>query len=527
MQLSGDIGRGRARNSLVELNMFIGFIPVDTKGFFNCIMNSSTNKIISHGSIYLLGSILQRCVSFVMLPIYTRCLTPSDYGTIELLSMVLDFVGIILGLRVGQAIFRFYEKYDNIQDKNEVITTSLYLVALLNLSGIFLIVLSAKPLTYFVFGDYDNVFFLILFSFTLLGQGFMEIPMTFLRAQQKPWLYVAFSVLKLALQLGLNIYFVVIRDLHVAGVIYSALLSSAIMIIILGGYTFAHTGWRASAEKAKQLVSFSIPLVFTGMISFYITFGDRYFLRLIVGLAEVGVYSLGYKFGFLLAFLVAGPFGNIWDSEKYKIHRKENAREEYRRIFFGYNLVLFLVVVGISVFVKDLLKVMSVPAFWSAANIVPIVLAAYVFNIWTGFVNLGVLLEQRTIEITYGTLMAAAVVTAAYLILIPHFGVMGAAWASLLAFGTRFVWVYWRSKRFYDMDLAWKPVGVLVLVGTAAILLSYRTPDDLLVSLCLNTAIFVISCLSLLAIPGIIPVEYRRRVMLIIKNPRYILNTRQ
>jgi O-antigen/teichoic acid export membrane protein len=460
-----------------------------------------------------------------MLPIYTRCLTPADYGTIELLSMVLDFVGIMLGLRVGQAIFRFYEKYDNIQDKNEVITTSMYLVALLNLSGIFLIVLSANPLTYFVFGDYDNAFWLILFSFTLLGQGFMEIPMTFLRTQQKPWLYVTFSVLKLALQLGLNIYFVVVQDLHVAGVIYSALFS-AIMIIILGAYTFIHTGWRASVVKAKQLVSFSLPLVLTGMISFYITFGDRYFLRLLGSLAEVGVYSVGYKFGFLLTFIVAGPFNNIWDSEKYKINRKENAREEYRRIFLGYNLVLFLVVVGISVFVKDLLKIMSAPAFWPAANIVPIVLAAYVTNIWAGFTNLGVMLEQKTIEITYGTLMAAAVVTAAYLILIPHFGAMGAAWASLLAFGTRFVWVYWRSKRLYDMGLSWKRIGVLVLVGTAAISLSYRTPDDLLVSLCLNTAIFVISCLSLLAIPGIIPVEYRRRVMLIVRNPRYILKTK-
>jgi len=475
----------------------------------------------------LFGSILQRCVSFVMLPIYTRCLTPADYGTIELLSMVLDFVGIILGLRVGQAIFRFYEKYDNIQDKNEVITTSMYLVALLNLSGILLIVLSARPLTYFAFGDYDNVFFLILFSFTLLGQGFIEISMTFLRAQQKPWLFITFSLLKLALQLGLNIYFVVIRDLHVAGVIYSALLSSATMIIILGGYTFKLTGWRASAEKAKQLVSFSMPLVLTGMISFYITFGDRYFLRLIVDLAEVGVYSLGYKFGFLLAFLVGEPFGNIWNSERYKIYRKEKAKEEYSKIFLGYNLVLFLVVVGISVFVKDLLMIISVPAFWPAANIVPIVLSAYVANIWTGFTNLGVMLEQKTIEITYGTLMAAAVVTAAYLVLIPHFGAMGAAWASLLAFGTRFAWVYWRSKRLYDMGLSWKPVGILVLVGTAAISLSYRTPDDLFVSLCLNTAIFVISCLSLLVIPGILPVEYRRRVMLIIKNPWHLLNTRQ
>jgi len=72
----------------------------------------SGKKIISHGKIYLLGNILQRCVSFIMLPIYTRFLTPADYGTIELLSMILDFVGIILGLRIGQSIFRYYADYE-------------------------------------------------------------------------------------------------------------------------------------------------------------------------------------------------------------------------------------------------------------------------------------------------------------------------------------------------------------------------------------------------------------------------------
>jgi len=436
-----------------------------------------------------------------MLPIYTRCLTPADYGTIELLSMVLDFVGIILGLRVGQAIFRFYEKYDNIRDKNEVITTSMYMVALLNLSGILLIVLSAKPLTYFVFGDYDNVFFLILFSFTLLGQGFMEIPMTYLRAQQKPWLYIAFSVLKLALQLGLNIYFVVIRDLHVAGVIYSALLSSATMVIILGGYTFAHTGWRASVVKAKQLVSFSIPLVLTGMISFYITFGDRYFLRLIIGIAEVGVYSLGYKFGFLLIFLVVQPFNNIWDSEKYKIFKKNDARLEYQRIFMNFNLILLLVIIMISVVARDLLRVMADQAFWPASIIVPFILLAYLTNAWAAFVNLGILVEHRTMEITYGAVIAALVATIGYLFLIPRFGALGAAFSAVFAFGARCLWIYWRAKKLYDMDLVWRRVWKMFSIWPVACLLSFINPDDVVLSIGCDILIMLAVLLVLMTTP--------------------------
>jgi len=78
-------------------------------------------KTLSHTGIYTLGTILRNAVSIVMLPIYTRYLTPEDYGVLELLSMVTDFVGIILCNRIGDAIFRYYSEAENIKDKNTVI----------------------------------------------------------------------------------------------------------------------------------------------------------------------------------------------------------------------------------------------------------------------------------------------------------------------------------------------------------------------------------------------------------------------
>jgi len=323
-------------------------------------MDSISKKLASHGSIYLLGNIIRRAVSLVMLPIYTRFLTPADYGIIELLSMVIDFAGIILGLRIGQAIFRFYHEYDNISDRNEVISTSLYLISILDILGILLIVALVKPISYAVFGNYTSASYLLLFSVTLLFQSMIEIPMLFLRAQQRPWLFVTFSTIKLVLQLGLNIYFVVIKNMNVEGVIYSALISGAIMSAILTLYTLSITGMKWSSKKAKELSSFSIPLVLTSIVTFYITFGDRYFLRIYHGLTEVGIYSLGYKFGFLLSFLVTTPFFNIWDSEKYNIYKKPNAREIYQKTFLVLSSAVIFVAIGISVFVKDILKIRSV-----------------------------------------------------------------------------------------------------------------------------------------------------------------------
>lgn len=479
----------------------------------------SGKKIISHSKIYLAGNILQRCVSFVMLPIYTRFLTPADYGTLELLSMVLDFVGIILGLRIGQAIFRYYADYDNIKEKNEIISTALWLVAALNVLGILLISLAANPLATMVFGNTGQVRNLLLFSLTLLMQGFIEIPLAYIRAQQRPGLFVSFSIVKLVLQLGLNIFFVVYMKLNVEGVIYSAIISSFLMGSMLGFYTLKDCGICFSVKKARQLISFSLPLMATGLIAFYLTFGDRYFLRLYGGLTEVGVYSLGYKFGFLLMFLVVTPFASIWDTEKYNIVKDENAKESFQNIFIIYSTVVILACMVISLFAKDLLHVMSAPDFWGAAKIVPVILGGYFANALLQYVNFGVLLRNKTIEMTYGTLIAAAVVSVGYVFLIPLYGGMGAAWATLFAFVSRTCWVYWRARRLFDMELRWKSVGILIGLWGGVSVCSLYGPSGLIASLLFNSFLLVLVIAILMYLP-ILPDTLRKKAHAMLTNPK-------
>jgi O-antigen/teichoic acid export membrane protein len=454
-----------------------------------------------------------------MLPIYTRFLTPSDYGIIELLSMVLDLVGIILGLRVGVAIFRYYSEYSELKDKNEVITTSLFLLGALNLIGVFALVAAARPLSLAVFGEINQAHNLMLFSFTLLMQGFIEVPMVDFRARQQPRLYVMFSIIKLILQLSLNILFVVYLKMGVEGVIYSAVLSSLILGAVLTLYTIHTCGIRFSPHKARQLISFSFPLVLTSLISFYITFGDRYFLRVFGGgLQEVGVYSLAYKFGFLLMFLIVNPFNNIWDTEKYNVLKKQNPREEYQSVFIVYSTILLFVCLILSLFIKDILRIMSTPPFWGAAQIVPVVLFAYLTNAWCEYVNLGFMLERKTFEFTYWTLLSGVVITFGYFYLIPRFGAMGAAWATVSAFALRCVFVYWRAKRFYDMGLQWWRVCLLFLFFVGLYLMSMNGPSSIGISLMFKTMILVVAVIGTLILP-ILPPSIRERICQVILDP--------
>ncbi|RME28056.1 MAG: lipopolysaccharide biosynthesis protein, partial [Candidatus Zixiibacteriota bacterium] len=66
--------------------------------------------MLKQSSVYMAGQLLSRLISFIMLPIYTRFLTPADYGILELLSMTVDIVAMLAGAGISAALLRFYSE---------------------------------------------------------------------------------------------------------------------------------------------------------------------------------------------------------------------------------------------------------------------------------------------------------------------------------------------------------------------------------------------------------------------------------
>ena len=351
--------------------------------------------MIGHASIYMLGDVLRRSVSLIMLPIYTRYLTPEDYGVIELLSMLIDFASIIFGAQVGQAVFRYYCTADREEDKKSIISSSLFLSGGMSMIGGIVVIIFAEQLSLAIFSDSSYSTFIMLFAITMLLEPFMTIPLTHIRAQQKPWLFFTFSLVKLIIQLSLNIYLVVVLEKHVEGVVYSAVISTVIMSIILTFYSISKTGLSIKFDVCKKLFSFSLPLKLATVGSFFLAFGDRYILNIFTDLTQVGIYSLGYKFGFIFLIVTWDPIQKMWDTEKYAIYKKDNAIEIYQSVFLYVSLFLIFVGLGISLFTKDMLKIMSNPEFWPAHEIVPIIIFAYTLQAWSKYCSFGILIKNK------------------------------------------------------------------------------------------------------------------------------------
>jgi O-antigen/teichoic acid export membrane protein len=260
-------------------------------------------------------------------------------------------------------------------------------------------------------------------------------------------------------------------------------------------------------------------LILAALAVFYLTFADRYLLQIYTDTSQVGIYSLGYKFGFLLLLFAWGPFAAVWDAQRYSIAKKASAVREFNVLFTLVSTALIGFALCIGIFVRDLLMIMSDPGFWAASGVAHIIVIAYVFQAWTAFTNLGILISGRTIHMAFATGLACVVMTLAGLILIPRFGATGAATAVLSGFVVRFFWVYHIAKRHYDMKLEWGKVLKIAALALAVYGTALMAPDDIAASLTLHVVEAVAFFVLLLTLP-ILTVGERDRIIELVKNLR-------
>lgn len=428
---------------------------------------SNARKIASHTAIYGVGQAVRGLASFIMLPIYTTHLTPADYGVVELLNVVLDLTTLIIGSRVSVGIFKYYSEAENSVSKRQVLSTAFILLFFANLFGVAALLSVGGRLSDWLATPAGFETALRVFAFTLIFRALNEVFYSYLRALDRAIAYVSANFLKLFLQLALNIIFIVYMGMGYWGIIWASLISSVIMTVIFGFWLMPGIGLSFSRHYARKLVTFSLPIIFSSFAMYYITFGDRYFLKHFQTIEIVGIYALAYKFGFMLFSLVWGPFSTYWSARQFDYARQADATQLFGQVFFYVNTILLTAAAGIMVLTPPFLHISANQDYWPALEVIPWIVCAYVLQCWTDFIRFGIFHAAKTRYIAYGTFLTAALITVLYLYWIPREGAVGAAKATLVAFVVRFSYIYMASQRFFRIHIPW--VRLMVVAGYLAI----------------------------------------------------------
>jgi len=281
--------------------------------------------------------------------------------------------------------------------------------------------------------------------------------------------------------------------MKVEGVLYSTLIASGAIGVYLCYITFREVGYGFNSRKFWEVAKFTAPLALSFFGMFILTYSDRYFLNYFSSLSEVGIYSLGYKFGYIVSSFVMLPVGRIWAVYQYELAKKPEAKYMFRKFFTYVNLVLIWSSLGMAIYAKDVLKVMANKSYLDAYKIVGLILVTYVIYEWFHFTHLGVLLKKKTGYVAWSTLLAALLMLILNLVLIPPFGMYGAAIGTLFAYLARFGLIYPFSQRLYRIEYDWTRILGMLLIAVVLYTVSlFLDNGSMAISITCKTCIYML-----------------------------------
>lgn len=440
-------------------------------------IGKETKLLARHSVVYGIGNISNRAAAFLLLPIYTQYLTPNDYGVKELVGLSTEVIAILLSTAISSAVYRFYYEQDGPTERNEVLSSALVGVGVIGLVAIAILSGFTTTMARYILDDADlNYFFMISFC-SMWFQSLNEIGNNYLRLERRSVRYVVLSSSKLLLAISLNIYFVVFRGMGVLGVLVSTLIASVALSSVLVIPVLRKVGLRVSLPKLRAMLRFGLPLIPSQLGAFVVHLSGRFFIKGYCSIADAGLYSLGYRFGTLPSNFISSPFNQVWLPRRFELYKREGSEELFGRIFTYFLCFLVPAGLAVSVLTEDLLRIMAAPTFWSAWRIVPIIALADVIFSLHYHLNMGILIEKKTRYLAYVNLSNGALVILLNLLLIPRYGIYGAAVTTLIAFVCKVSLTYYFSSRYYRIHFEFGRIGLLLL--SAAIVYAMCTQVEL------------------------------------------------
>jgi len=455
-------------------------------------------RLASDSLIYGLGSVANQALAILLLPLYTRYLTPDEYGAFALLTAAGGVLTLVAALGINSGLTRIFFLFEGAEERGRVVFTA-YTFALASSALMALCLFLTAPAidrAFFNFSGGERWVRLAVATFSVSALN--AVALGTLQVEKRARVYVACSLLGLLASCGTSIWLVAGLDRGVLGVLEGQLVGVLVQFALALGATLPTIRPRFHRPALREMLAFSLPLIPANLSAWGLGLADRWFLNHSASLAEVGLYALGFRFGSVLTTLFVSPFTLAWFPYLYSITSQPDHREVVARVLEYFSFLAGAITLGLALFGGDVIRLISDPSFQDAERVIFWIGLGTLFRGMTFITMTGMNVVRRNqlgvaiygVGVVLNLLLLAA--------LVPRFGMMGAAVATVVTYFAINLG-FWRvSQRLYPIPfrpakIAWL-VGVLVALHALARLVP---PTPLAASLALKG-------LLLLAFPAIL-----------------------
>ncbi len=379
-------------------------------------------------SSFMVSQFCTKLISFIMVPIYTKALTTSEYGTFDLFSVTISVLIPILTFNIGESILRF--AIDNKSNNHDVLNISFkYLFIgtfVLSLCIIVNRTLDIIP----VLNEYWY-FLLSMFVLSVLCTNLSYYAKAIGKVKECAFSGILFSII----DISFNLIFLLILKIGLFGYF----LANSIALFIQFFYLFVccscykSFNFHFSKKLENEMRSYSIPLIFNSLGWWVNNSSDRYIVTFFCGVSANGVYAVGYKIPSILN-IVQTVFNQAWSISAIKEYNDSEREEFYSNVYNYYGFVLTTICSVVIVFTKVLAKLFFLNDFYESWQYVPFLTIAILFGSLSGFFGAIFTAEKNSKILALTTVTGALVNIVLNIILVRLIGPIGAAVATLVSY---------------------------------------------------------------------------------------------
>ncbi|OFA32765.1 polysaccharide biosynthesis protein [Glaciecola punicea] len=405
--------------------------------------------------IYTLSSILSAAIPFLLLPVLTRYLSPEEYGQIAMFMILTGALAAVIGLSAhGAANRRFFD--------NDV---SNFELARFN-GNCFFILLASSSIILLVIAFLDNtlsnylgipVYWVYLAIISVNCSFVMNLRLGQWQIRGKAKSFGIFQVSNSLIALSFSLLLVVVLLLGPEGRIYAIVITSA-FVGLVSFYTLRNDNlvcFKYNRQDIREALFFGVPLIPHVLGAFLLSSIDRLVINKELGLEVTGIYMVAVSLGggLNVIFSSVNRAFSPWLFEQLKADNLEKKITIVKKTYIFF-LCMFLLSILVFFIAPPILRLVVGERFHQAAEVLPIILLGQIFLGMYFIVTNYIFYVRKTKYLSYVTISCGAINVVLLLLLIPNYGITGAAVAFLIANICQFIFTWMLSSRVYAMPWA-------------------------------------------------------------------------
>lgn len=426
--------------------------------------------------IYGIGNTAGSIVAFLLLPLYTKYLTPEDYGYLAIFSVFQAVIEITAVFGLSSGLFRYYLMAKDEVEQQTVMNTCFWAQTL------FIVGLAAitfpliNQFSQILFGSNKYSKYITIVTATGLLSAFGSFIFSFMRAERKPKFFAITQVAKVTLLALTNVYFVAVLRWSYPGILIGNLIVLVVITIVVLAWFSRFISLSFSLSYFKKILIFVSPIYIVNVFYFLLNLSDRFFLNHFLSPTEVGLYSFGNKIGSVVMIGVIIPFSIAIVPYAMSIAKEDYFKYTFAKIIKYFLLLIICLSVYVYYFSNEVIILVSNASYLKASGIIGPILLSNVF--YALYYNLSIAIDivEKTYLSTLVVIVGAVVSVVINYCTIPLLGIYGSALASCISNGVLFVMMYYFSQKYfpiqYEVAAFIKLIGLLILYTVIFIIIT-------------------------------------------------------